>query len=113
MDFVEAAIEESADEEEENVESVIVLCFKHGAYAVAGEETVDGMDAVRRGKLDVEAGGGGLFLNDDEGDVEVLKDRDATREKKTSGVGMGGRDEERSALRHSMTASLMCLETPR
>lgn len=58
-----AEVKEGADEEEDSVERAVAFCFEYAAYAILGEETVQDVGGVGRGKVRAETGGGGLLLN--------------------------------------------------
>lgn len=81
-------IEESANEGGDHVRDAIVYCFKHAANVILGEETVENGDAVGRVKVDVEFGGGGLSLNGDRVEAEVLNSEGVER-RENVGTGRG------------------------
>lgn len=89
------AVEESADEAEDYIESAVVFWFKHAAYAVMGEEAVTGVGSARRGKDDLEAGSGGPLLKSSDQGVDVLEDGEQNGKERTLEMEGAGRGEER------------------
>lgn len=88
--MVAGAVEESAHEEEEQVERAAVFCFEHAAYDVVGERTAEGVGAAGREDADVRAGSTGLLLNGDESGVGVLENEGADETKRKLRMGRFG-----------------------
>lgn len=81
--MVAATVEGGADVVEHRVEGAIAFCFEHAAYAFVGEKTMEGMGAVGKAEVHVEAGGGGPLSTGGEHGVEVLEDGDANEMERT------------------------------
>lgn len=103
---------EGADAEKEPVESAVVFCSEHAAYAVLREATIESVGVVGRREIDVTAGARWLPLNSEENGVGVLEDG-AVDGKESMWESEGPVVQERdSDLKRSITASLKSLVTP-
>lgn len=78
---------------EYHVEGAVVSRIEYAAYAVLGKKTVEGVGAVERRELVVEAGGGALLLNGSKNDFQVLEIGVAHGKEKT--LALGGASTER------------------
>lgn len=88
--MVAAAVEEDVGEVEYHAEGPIVVWFDHAAYAVMGENPIESVGVVGKGKVDVETGKGGLLLNGVQNGVGVLESRGADGQERSLSVKADG-----------------------
>lgn len=90
-----AAAEENGHEAEKHVEDAVPFCSEHAVYGVVGEEAFDGLGAIEREEIDVEAVSRDLLLNGGGDGAEVLEKRKADEEKRAMRIGRAGSGDER------------------
>lgn len=72
-----SAVEEGAHGREGHVPFMAVSSHGHAAYAILGEERVEGLGGVDGWDVNVTAGSCGVLLDGGEDNIEVLEDGDA------------------------------------
>lgn len=108
-----AAGQDGTDREEDHFYGTIVLYFEHAAYDVVDKENSEHMGVVKKGEVDVEADGGDWRCMAARMLLKYLKTKLRTEPKERWEWEEPVLVKKNSALRLSMTGSLMTLKTPR